>query len=258
MDLVCVGTGIRVVGQITTETIAWMRRADKLLYALYDPVAEHFVRGLNPEGAESLAPLYEEGKNRNDTYEEMAQRILECVRAGMMTCFVTYGHPGVFVKASHESIRRARRAGFKATMLPAISAEDCLVADLGIDPAVTGRQSYGATDFILHRRNIDPTSALVLWQIGTVGDVVFKLGENDLRGLPSLVRRLLDYYPPDHEAIVYQAAYLPNCDPEVSQVPIGQLESAELTYTSTLYIPPVGPPTPDPAMYDHLGFAMPA
>jgi len=31
-------------------------------------------------------------------------------------------------------------------MLPGISAEDCLVADLGIDPASSGCQSYEAND----------------------------------------------------------------------------------------------------------------
>jgi len=34
-------------------------------------------------------------------------------------------------------------------MLPAISSEDCLYADLGVDPATTGNASYDATDFLL-------------------------------------------------------------------------------------------------------------
>jgi hypothetical protein len=35
-------------------------------------------------------------------------------------------------------------------MLPAISAEDCLFADLGVDPADHGCPSYEATDFLVH------------------------------------------------------------------------------------------------------------
>ena len=65
----------------------------------------------------------------------MAEAILEPVRAGKRVCAAFYGHPGVFVLPSHDAISRARAEGFEATMLPGVSAEDCLVADLGVDPA---------------------------------------------------------------------------------------------------------------------------
>ena len=107
-SLVVVGTGIRTVGHLTLEAIAWMSKADKVLYVVGDPVAEDVIAQVNPDGAESLAKLYAEGKPRLQTYEEMVQRILECVRGGMLTCVACYGHPGVFVHPSHEAIRRAR------------------------------------------------------------------------------------------------------------------------------------------------------
>ena len=75
-----------------------------------------------------------EGRSRLDTYQDMVDRILACVREGSDVCVAFYGHPGVFVYPSHEAIKRARIEGYKATMLPGISAEDCLFADLGIDP----------------------------------------------------------------------------------------------------------------------------
>ena len=99
----------------------------------------------------------------------MAEAILEPVRAGKRVCAAFYGHPGVFVLPSHEAIARARAEGFDATMLPGVSAEDCLVADLGVDPARNGLQSYEAGDFLRRRPAIEPTTALVLWQIGVVG-----------------------------------------------------------------------------------------
>jgi len=37
-------------------------------------------------------------------------------------------------------------------MLPGISAEECLFADRGIDPAQTGACSFEATDFLVHHR----------------------------------------------------------------------------------------------------------
>ena len=112
---------------------------------------------------------YEEGASHRAAYERMAEAILEPVRAGKRVCAVFYGHPGVFVLPSHDAISRARAEGFDATMLPGVSAEDCLVADLGVDPARNGLQSYEAGDFLRRRPVIEPTTALVLWQIGVVG-----------------------------------------------------------------------------------------
>ena len=99
----------------------------------------------------------------------MTEAILEPVRAGKRVCAAFYGHPGVFVLPSHEAVSRARAEGFDASMQPGVSAEDCLVADLGVDPGVNGLQSYEAGDFLRRRPATEPTTALVLWQIGVVG-----------------------------------------------------------------------------------------
>jgi len=37
-------------------------------------------------------------------------------------------------------------------MLPGISTEDCLYADLGVDPGLIGSQNFEATDFIVSGR----------------------------------------------------------------------------------------------------------
>ena len=107
-SLIVVGTGIRTVGHLTMESVAWIKQADKVLYVVGDPTAEAMLKELNPKGAESLIPLYAEGKQRIESYNQMVERTLECLRAGMLTCMACYGHPGVFVYPSHESIRRAR------------------------------------------------------------------------------------------------------------------------------------------------------
>ena len=49
---------------------------------------------------------------------EMVEEILAAVREGKRVCAVFYGHPGVYVKPSHEAVRRARKEGFEARMLP--------------------------------------------------------------------------------------------------------------------------------------------
>ena len=237
-SLIVVGTGIRTVGHLTLEAIAWIKESDVVLYLIADPIAEEVVRYLNPVGAMSLRGYYGEGVHRSQSYEAMIQHILSCVRAGQRTCAAFYGHPGVFAFPSHESIRRARQEGYHAWMLPGISAEDCLFADLGVDPAVNGCQSYEATDFLLHVRTVDTSSQLILWQIGVVGDWTYRSGGYDLAAFPLLLSRLSEFYGPSHEVFVYEAAMLPGLAPSITRIAIGSLTPAYVNAGSTLYVPP--------------------
>jgi len=239
--LVVAGTGIRIVGQLTIEAATCIRCAERLHFSVADAIGERVIRALN-ERAEPLMPLYVDGKPRSETYEEMVETIMGSVRAGHRTAAVFYGHPGVFAFPSHEAIRRARSEGFRARMLPAVSAEDCLFADLGVDPADSGCQSLEATDFLLRLRTIDTSQQLILWQIGVLGEWSFRRTSYDLSALPMLVRKLLEHYPPDHEATVYEAASAPGAEPRIERTAIGALGSVPLTPISTLYVPPLGEP----------------
>src|SRR5947209_10731330 len=154
---------------MSMEARTSIKAADNVLYTVADAVTETAIKKLN-RTAESLQPFYGPDKYCLATYLEMVDRILFFVRKGLQVCAVFYGHPGVFVYSSHEAIRLARQEGFTATMLPATSAEDCLFADLGIDPAGSGCQSFEATDFLIRRRKFDPSSNLILWQIGHIGN----------------------------------------------------------------------------------------
>jgi uncharacterized protein YabN with tetrapyrrole methylase and pyrophosphatase domain len=248
-SLVVVGTGIRTVGHLTMEAVAWIKQADKVLYVVGDPVAEAMLKELNPDGAESLTVMYAEGKQRIETYNEMVERTLACIRAGKLTCMACYGHPGVFVYPSHESIRRARAEGYSARMLPGISSEDCLFADLGVDPGIGGCQSYEATDFLLNGRVIDPSSSVILWQIGVVGDATFKAAGYDLSAMPLLVERLLAIYPASHPMYLYEAAVFHGCDPIIRPITAVELANGPLSAGNTLYIPPAYPTRSDPMTY---------
>ena len=247
-NLIVVGTSIRTVGQLSIESLGWIKAADKVLFVTTDPIAEEVIRSLNPKGAESMGHFYAENKQRMDTYREMVEHVMTTVRAGNRVCFAVYGHPGVLVWPTHECIRRARAEGFKARMLPAISTEDCLFADLGVDP-VSGCQSLEATDFLNNIRYIDPHSHVLLWQIGGLGDSTFKRYAFDIRGLPQLVGKLLRYYPPAHVVHLYEAAILPGVEPIVRSGPLHFLAQIRPAPGATLYIPPVSNPAPDPSAW---------
>lgn len=254
--LVVVGTGIRIASHLTLEALTCLVAAEKLLYVVADPTAERLLHRLNPAGAESLAGLYGRGKARRQSYAEMVERILEQVRAGVRTCAVFYGHPGVFVRPAHDAVRRARAEGFEARMLPAVSAEDCLFADLGVDPASAGCQAYEASDFLINGRQLDPSSHVVLWQIGMVGRWDHPGGEGSPAApdaLRLLIERLGESYEGDQRVAVYEASWLSGATSRIDWTTLGRLQSVELSEISTLYVPPARPPRTDFYLAQTLG-----
>ncbi len=129
-SLTVVGTGIAGPAHTTREALAAIRGASRLFFLVSDPLTRAWLLDLAP-GGEDLIDAYAVGRPRERSYEKMVVRILAAVRAGERVVAVFYGHPGVFADPPHEAIRRARREGFPARMQPGISAEDCLVAELG-------------------------------------------------------------------------------------------------------------------------------
>ena len=254
-SLTIVGSGIKAGFQTTPEAMRSIKRADKVLYLFADPVPATWITKVNPS-AQSLEGFYATSKDRQSTYEEIAEEILLWVRRGLDVCVVLYGHPGVFVAPSHEAIRRAREEGFDARMLPGVSAEDCLFADLGVDPGAWGCQSFEATNFLLFRRSFDTSTPLVLWQVAGVG-VRQGATQPSAAGLQALTEFLRDHYGPDHEVILYQASPYPVFDPIVQRIRLRDLPTADPTPMSTLYVPPKGAPTPNLEMYSRLELPLP-
>ncbi len=253
-SLTIVGTGIQLVGHVTLATQAWIEQADKVLFAVADPLTAKWLRTLNPT-AETL-PYNTNRQRRRETYQEIVERILTEVRQGKTVCAVFYGHPGVFADPAHEAIRQARREGFEAQMLPGISAEDCLYADLGVDPGKNGCQSFEATDFLIRRRKFDPYSALILWQIAMVGNLGFYQPGEHVHGLTVLAQVLETYYGLDHQVIVYEAAVYPVCEPVIQRLPLAELPMAQITEISTLYVPPTAAAPVDGEMMARLGMPL--
>jgi precorrin-6B methylase 1 len=249
-SLTVVGTGIQAATHLTAQARLVVEQADEALYLVGDPVTSAWIERANPN-ARSLAPFYEEGKERREIYVAIVEEILGRVRQGLDVCVVLYGHPGVFAWPGHEAIRRLRADGFGARMLPGVSTADCLVADLGLDPATTGCQSYEATDFLVRRRTIDTGALLILWQVGLVGEWRYERVPS-MRGLPFLVERLLELYPAEHETILYEASPYPFCDPIVERLPLAAVGAAGLSPVVTMVVPPREEPEFDREMLERV------
>lgn len=242
-SLVIVGTGISVAGQMTLAAKSHIENADIVFMGIMNKVGEHAVKQLNPNCI-SLDDLYQQGKSRAVTYSQMSERIVQAVIEGNKVCAAFYGHAGVFVTPSHEAIRRVRELGLDAQMLPGVSAEDCLIADLGIDPSRYGCQSYEATQFLFRDYRIDPYMTQIIWQIGLAGEASLSVldANHSQRGLAMLTEILREHYPDHHELIIYQAATLPIDEPKIQKLMLCELSHAKPTLISTLVVPSLGMP----------------
>jgi uncharacterized protein YabN with tetrapyrrole methylase and pyrophosphatase domain len=253
-SLIVVGTGINIVSQTTISAKGHIEHADIVFVALTGATAMQWVRSLN-DNVVSLAQLYEEGKSRLRTYNDMVDLMANAVREGKRVCAAYYGHPGVFVSPTHRVIKLLREEGYDARMDPGISAEDCLVADLGIDPGNTGAQAMEATQFLFYKHTIDSSCLLILWQVSLSGDHTLRSlkVERCQPGLVVLMEALLVYYPPDHEVIIYEATTMALCPPRIDRMPLSELPNCKPTLLSTLVVPSRGLPEFDHETLAKLG-----
>ena len=250
-SLACVGMGMTLGSHLTPLARSHIERADVVFAALSDGVVEKWLQRMHPD-VRSLQPYYKEGKSRLKTYKEWVALMLDEVRAGKRVCGVFYGHPGIFAWSPHKAIEMARAEGFDAYMEPGISAEDCLYADLGIDPGQFGCQHFEASQLLFYERRIDPAGYLVLWQVGLVGDWSLKRFRTGPAYRQVLVDRLSEDYPLNHEVIIYRSATLPIDKPQVRHVPLRSLPDISLTMEETVVLPPAQTLKANVAMRERL------
>jgi hypothetical protein len=237
--VVFVGTGFSLIVQTTREAQTEIERANKLFYLVSDPAQAVWFHEQNAS-AESLSHHYEEGKPRVDSYEAMVAQILSHVEKGERVCVALYGHPGIGCDPTHMVMRRAAAEGFRARILPGISSDACLYADLSIDPMEDGVQAYEASLFLYRRPRFDVRAGLLLWQIGFVGEASIKFsGEVNRPGLRALVHYLRRHFPPSHKVAIYEASWYPICPPKILWVPLSKVAAAVPNAAATLYVPPL-------------------
>ncbi len=234
-SLVIVGSGIQFGRHASERALSEIQQAQVVL-CLVDPFALAMITNLRSD-AINLGMHYAAGKDRRETYREIEATILREVHAGKAVCAVFYGHPGVFANVPHRVIRKLRAEGLVARMEAGISAEACLYADLGIDPGQCGVQSLEATHFLYYDRQLDPHGLVLLWQVALAGDVSCRRLHAEREGLQMLVTKLLRWYPPDHEVLLYEAAQLPIESFRADTLRLDSLPDAHYKEFTTLVVP---------------------
>jgi precorrin-3B methylase len=243
-SLVCVGIGMTLGSHITPLSRSYIEQSDVVFAGTSSGIIELWLAKMHPD-VRSLQQYYQEGKSRMSTYRQMVDAMLTEVRAGKKVCGAFYGHPGVFAWPTHKAIEIARSEGYRAHMEPGVSAEDCLYADLGIDPGKYGCQHYEASQLMLYRRRIDTSAYLVVWQVGVAGDQSLARFSTGAAYRQVLVEVLARDYPLHHEAIIYEAATLPINQPRIERITLAELTNASVDMHVTLVISPAKALQPD-------------
>jgi precorrin-6B methylase 1 len=243
-SLACVGMGMTLGSHLTPLARSHIEQADVVFAGLSDGIVELWLQRMHPD-VRSLQPYYREGKSRLKTYREWVELMMAEVRAGKRVCGVFYGHPGIFAWSPHKAIEVARAEGFDAHMEPGVSAEDCLYADLGIDPGRFGCQHFEASQLLLFERRIDPTAYLVLWQVGLVGDRSLARFQTGPAYRQVLVDLLGQDYPLDHEVVIYRGATLPIEKPRIRRVALRDLPETPVAVEETVVLAPARPMKPN-------------
>ncbi len=239
-SIACVGIGMTLGSHLTPLARSHIQQADVVFVAVSDNVVEMWLERMHPD-VRSLQPYYGEGKPRIDTYREWVEVMMAEVRSGKRVCAVFYGHPGIFAWSPHKVIEVARAEGFAALMEPGISAEDCLYADLGIDPGKFGCQHVDASQLLFYEKAIDATGYLVLWQVGVAGNRSIAAPGQSTAYLELLVELLGEQYPLDHELTVYRGATLPIESPRIRHLKLCDLPRACISAEETVVLPPASP-----------------
>lgn len=239
-DIHILGLGILNIDHITRETERLISEVNEVLYVdtglATGPWLEERCPHVTPLFAESYAP----GDNRLSAYHHMAARVVDAALARAPVAFAMQGHPLVGVTAPRLIRLLAGALELSVSVHPGISALDCLLAELELDPVSSGIQMVEATDLLLRRRPLDPTMPLLIWQIGAIESVLYSRRISRPERFERIRSFLLRTYPATHRVSAFFVSPHPLVPTERIDFALGEFGNvAERLHPGhTLYVPP--------------------
>ncbi|HBD7411738.1 TPA: uroporphyrinogen III methylase [Legionella pneumophila] len=251
-QLSLIGCGIKIIAHLSKEAESHINKAEIVLFLVNEPVMEEWI-GVHARKVKNLSGLYFSQKNRESSYRLITKEILHALECYEFVCVVFYGHPTVFALPGLEAIKKAKENGVETKIIPAISAEDCLFADLEIDPGECGCYSVEATDLLVYQRHPDTSSHLLVWQVGMLGNLGHE-AHLKTDAIELFVEYLLKFYSENHVAVIYEASIYPGLDCIVKKFMLKELRDQRISKIAILYIPPEEKKSADSLVLKKLGF----
>jgi len=239
-DIYLVGYGNRLPNDFTLEMLAVLRRCKRV----FGVPAIHAPEFGIPSG-ESLVHLYSLERRRTDTYEEMAEVVLDAALADAPVALATYGSAMVGTTPTHRILELAPQRGLTVHVSAAVSSFDGIWADFNIDPCL-GFEVWEATAFVRLAIVPDPRTNLLLAQVpvlnvtGGIDPTTMKFERSTT--VTELREHLLRYYPPDHEVhfdTTGSGAGPHLTGPDIETVALRDLDHSGRKRMNTLFMPRV-------------------
>lgn len=237
-DIFIVGLGISGYTQVTKETEQALGVAKKIFYVHTEPYIKEYLNRFCAD-VEDLYALYVDHQHRMQTYDAMANKVMDAAAVSPPVVFALYGHPFCFVTPSKTVLREGPKRGLQVEMLPGVSALDTLFVDLRLDPSDRGLIQYEANYCLLYHPQLNPAVPCLIWQPGAVET----RGYNPRPSKPERFFRLRDYllefYPPEHKIVFATCASNPLVDPELVTSTVAEFPDLGSTITglSTMFLP---------------------
>jgi tetrapyrrole methylase family protein / MazG family protein len=196
-DIRIVGLGMRSVDQLTREAQRAIAGTKTIYVVDSSPGIQSFFRKMGLEVID-LSKHYEEGKDRLQTYLEMSKEVISgAIHKGPVS-FGLYGHPTVFAYPPFVIKAVAESCGLTVGVVPGVSALDCMLAELMLDPATDGMQMFEATDIVIRKRTLLTDVHTLIWQIGALETGLYSRQVSVKGRFDRFLQHIVGFFPTHH------------------------------------------------------------
>jgi uncharacterized protein YabN with tetrapyrrole methylase and pyrophosphatase domain len=239
-DIYIVGMGIQPIRHLTNEAMSCLRASNRVFLVDHGFGAAQYIANQGIP-IENLLSLYVEGQERLEIYQEMAARVLTAALDFGPVAFATYGHPCFYVYPTQLIRVGASVLGLTVHIAPGVSILDTLMAELDLDPGISGLQVYEASACIQQGRVLQTDVPLVLMQVEAINSSKVFYSRQKAEGFLALQEHLLKYYQPTQEVVAITSSIHPLVEPRIRRFPLSELPAryTDDWQSGTLYLPPV-------------------
>jgi uncharacterized protein YabN with tetrapyrrole methylase and pyrophosphatase domain len=198
IDIYVCGTGMRIPGHLTVETMGVLQGCHRIFSIMPQDVKNLLPSPLS-ERFEHLWSLYRPREFGQWTYESILDSVLDAAKEQPPVALLTQGNPIILEPITQALLARAREEDLTIEIRPGVSAIDTILVELQIDIA-SGIQIFNASVVVLDEKEIRPDLPCLLIQPAStaVSGETVQLGHQGAFGR-TLRDYLLRFYPADHE-----------------------------------------------------------
>jgi precorrin-2 methylase len=253
VELWVTGLGITTATQLTREAEHAIRSSREVLYLDAGVATQSLLESLCPKVTSLFEESYSEDRPRLDAYEHIAARVMDAALDHPPVTFAIHGHPLIATNPPFLVLDLAKALDVKTAVLPGVSAIDSILADLRVDPVVSGVQMYEATDLLLRRRPLQADVPLIIWQIGPLETALHSNRVSSPKRFERFIAYLCQFYPARHEVTAVYCSPHPLMPADILKFAIEDMgaHAHRIHAGFSLYVPPAkSRPIQD---YDLLG-----